>query len=72
MPVEDGSPHAPGAMQNERCTYRESSKSGKSDTRLFCLLGMTPEFRLACVSLSAENVCPLWCKKANWLPLRSC
>ena len=59
MPVEDGSPHAPGAIQTKRCTYRESCKSGKSDTGLFCLLGMTPEFRLTGVSLSAENVCPL-------------
>ena len=72
MPVEDGSPHAPGAIQNKRCTYRESCKAGKSDIRLFCLLGMMPEFRLTGVTLDAENVCPLWCKKANWLLLRSC
>ena len=42
MPDEGGSPHALGAKQ--RCTYRESCKSGKSDIELFCLLGMTPEF----------------------------
>ena len=54
---------------NKRCTYRESSKSGKSIIGLFCLLGMAPEFWLTDVS---ENVCPLWCKKANWLLLRSC
>ena len=69
MPVEDGSPHAPGAILTKRCTYRESSKSSKSVIGLFCLLGMAPEFRLTDVS---ENVCPLWCKKANWLLLRSC
>ena len=32
-PNEDSSPHAPGAHMNERCTYRESCKSGKSDIR---------------------------------------
>ena len=69
MPVEDGSPHALGAIQTNRCTYRESSKSGKSVIGLFCLLGMAPEFRLTDVS---KNVCPLWCKKANWLLLRGC
>ena len=45
MPVEDGSPHGQGAIQTKRCTYRESSKSGKSVIGLFCLLGMAPEFR---------------------------
>ena len=50
MPVEDGSLHAPGAIQIKRCTYRESSKSGKSVIGLFCLLGMAPEFRLTDVS----------------------
>ena len=69
MPVEDGSPHAPGAIQTKRCTYRESSKSSKSIIGLFCLFGMVPEFRLTNVS---ENVCPLLCKKANWLLLRGC
>ena len=72
MPVEDGSPHALGAIQTKRCTYRESSKSGKSVIGLFCLLGMVLEFWLTDVSLSTENVCPLWCKKANWLLLHSC
>ena len=43
MPVKDGSPHAPEAIQTKRCTYRESSKSGKSVIGLFCLLGMAPE-----------------------------
>ena len=33
-----------GSHTNERCTYRESCKSGKSDTGLFCLFGMMPEF----------------------------
>ena len=65
-------PACSGSHTNERCTYRESCKSGKSDTGLFCLLGMMPEFRLTGVSLSTENVCPLWCKKANWLLLHSC
>ena len=45
MPDEGGSPHAPGAKQ--RCTYRESCKS---DIGLFCLLGMTPEFRPISIS----------------------
>ena len=42
---------------NESCTYRESCKSGKSDTRLFCLLGMTPEFRPASVSFVRHREC---------------
>ena len=65
-------PACSGSHTKERCTYRESCKSGKSNTELFCLLGMMPEFWLTAVSLSAENMCPLWCKKANWLLLRSC
>ena len=69
MPVEDGSLHAPGAIQTKRCTYRESSKFGKSIIGLFCLLGMAPEFQLTDVS---ENMCPLWSKKANWLLLHGC
>ena len=69
MLVKDGSPHAPGAIQTKRCTYRESSKSSKSVMGLFCLFGMAPEFRLTDVS---ENMCPLWCKKANWLLLHGC
>ena len=69
MPVKGGSPHALGAIQTKWCTYRESSKSGKSVIGLFCLLGMAPEFRLTDVS---ENVRPLWCEKANWLLLHGC
>ena len=57
-PEDDGSPHAPGAILMKRCTYRESCKSGKSGIRLFCLLGMTPEFRPASISFdeSREHV----------------
>ena len=69
MLVEDSPQHAPGAIQTKRCTYRESSKSCKSVIGLFCLLGMVQEFWLTDVS---ENVCPLWCKKANWLLLHGC
>ena len=58
MPVEDGSPHALGAIQTKRCTYRESSKPGKSVIGLFCLLGMAPEFRLTDVSL-VQRMCVL-------------
>ena len=43
-------PTCSGSHTNERCTYRESCKSGKSNTGLFCLLGMTPEFRPVSVS----------------------
>ena len=46
MLVEAGSPHAPGAIQIKRCTYRESSTSGKSVIGLFCLFGTASEFRL--------------------------
>ena len=58
MPVKDCSPHAPGAIQTKRCTYRESSKSSKSVIGLFCLLGMAPEFRLTGVSL-VQRTCVL-------------
>ena len=58
---EDGSPACSGSHTNERCTYRVSCKSGKSDTGLFCLSGMTPEFRPASVSFveSRERVSSL-------------
>ena len=48
-PVQDDSPHAPGAMGIKSCTYRESHKSGRSDTGLFCHFGISPEFWLTLV-----------------------
>ena len=45
MPAEGDSPHALGAMGIRKGrTYRESRKSGRSVTGLFCLFGITPEF----------------------------
>ena len=57
MLAEEDSPHAPGAMGiGKGRTYRESRKSGRLVTGLFCLFGITPEFRLSSiVDLSAER-----------------
>ena len=47
---EEVSPHAPGAMGIRKGrTYRESRKSSRSVTGLFCLFGITPEFRLSSI-----------------------
>ena len=58
MPVEDGSPHAPEAIQMKDVLTESLPKSGKSVIGLFCLLGMTPEFWLTGVSL-AQRTCVL-------------
>ena len=57
MLAEEDSPHALGAMGiGKGRTYRESPKSGRSVTGLFCLFSITPEFRLSSkVNLSAER-----------------
>ena len=47
---EEVSLHAPGAMGIRKGrTYRESRKSGRSVTGLFCLFSITPEFRLSSI-----------------------
>ena len=71
MPVEDSSPHALGAIQMK----------GVLTESLASLANPIPDYLSSrhnagipanwCI-LSAENVRPLWCKKANWLLLRSC
>ena len=65
MLAEEDSPHAPGAMGiGKGHTYRESRKSGRSVTGLFCLFGITLEFRLFSIG---ESKCrqtimlSLWC-----------
>ena len=50
MLAEQDSPHALGAMGiGKGRTYRESRKSGRSVTGLFCLFGITLEFRLSSI-----------------------
>ena len=72
MPDEDGSLHAPGAILMKGVLTESLVSPANLIPDYFCLFGMTPEFRPASVScLIAENVCPLRCKKANWLLLRS-
>ena len=57
--AEEISPHAPGAMGiGKGRTYRESRKSGRSVTRLFCLFGIMQEFRLSSIDESkCRNNC---------------
>ena len=51
--ADEDSPHAPGAMGiGKGRTYRESRKSSRSVTGLFCLFGITPEFRLPSIGES--------------------
>ena len=53
MLAEEDSPHALGAMGvGKGRTYRESRKSSRSVTGLFCLFGITPEFRLSSIDES--------------------
>ena len=65
MLAEEDSPHAPGAMGiGKDCTYRESRKSGRSVTGLFCFFGITPEFQLSSIgdSKCRETITHvLWC-----------
>ena len=47
---EEDSPHALVAMGiGKGRTYRESRKSGRSVTGLFCLFGIAPEFRYSSI-----------------------
>ena len=65
MLAEEGSPHALGAMAiGKGRTYRESCKSGRSVTGLFCLFSITPEFRFFSIDESKCRetiVHSLWC-----------
>ena len=65
MLPEEVSLHAPGAMELRKGrTYRESRKSGRSVTGLFCLFGITLEFWLSSIieSKCRETVVhSLWC-----------
>ena len=65
MLAEEDFPHAPGAMGIRKGrTYRESRKSGRSVTRLFCLFGITLEFQLSSINESKCRetiVHSLWC-----------
>ena len=48
--AEEVSSHALGAMEiGKGCTYRESCKSSRSVTRLFCLFSITPDFQLSSI-----------------------
>ena len=63
--AEEDSLHALGAMGiGKGRTYRESRKSGRSVIGLFCLFGITPEFRLSSIGESKYRetiVHSLWC-----------
>ena len=63
--AEEDSLHAPRAMGiGKGLTYRESRKSGRSVTRLFCLFSIMPEFSLSSIGESKcrETIMhSLWC-----------
>ena len=56
--AEEDSPHALGAMGIRKGrTYRESRKSGRSVTRLFCLFGISLSAeRQSCIPSGVEKV----------------
>ena len=62
---EEDCPHALGAMGiGKGLTYRESHKSGRLVTGLFCLFGIMPEFQLSSIGESKCRetiVHSLWC-----------